>query len=174
MLAVVLFEALSAVKTRSTAQHRRVLNLQSWFTNHPDAIEESERDFAYQRGDLVALVSKPKPVVRLLADKIPGIHRIFKVEDREDRIHSETTFYHNERLLDAFTNSIIVACGLIMIFAPLWWLNFIVKSTTRLAITTGFVALFTILLSSATVARPFEVLAATAAYVIQVIDLIQN
>ena len=51
-----------------------------------------------------------------------------------------------------------------MIVGPLWWLQHIEAQKARLAVITGFLIVFTILLSILTVARPFEVLAATAAY----------
>ena len=54
-----------------------------------------------------------------------------------------------------------------MLVGPLWWLQYLSaqKNTEyQLAVITGFLVLFTILLSILTVARPFEVLAATAAY----------
>ena len=54
-----------------------------------------------------------------------------------------------------------------MLVGPLWWLQHISAQNNteyRLAVITGFLVLFTILLSILTVARPFEVLAATAAY----------
>lgn len=55
-----------------------------------------------------------------------------------------------------------------MIIAPLWLLQYVSTSEpalrTRLGVITGFIGGFTILLSIVTVAKPFEVLAATAAY----------
>ena len=54
-----------------------------------------------------------------------------------------------------------------MLVGPLWWLQHLSAQDNmeyRLAVITGFLVLFTILLSILTVARPFEVLAATAAY----------
>ncbi len=51
-----------------------------------------------------------------------------------------------------------------MIVGPLWWLQNLAAQKARLAVITGFLVVFTFLLSILTVARPFEVLAATAAY----------
>lgn len=55
-----------------------------------------------------------------------------------------------------------------MLIAPLWILQYIygeqADMKARLEIITGFLIGFTALLSIVTVARPFEVLAATAAY----------
>lgn len=54
--------------------------------------------------------------------------------------------------------------GVGMLVGPLWWLQHQNGLKARLAVITGFLIVFTILLSILTVARPFEVLAATAAY----------
>lgn len=57
--------------------------------------------------------------------------------------------------------------GVGMLVGPLWWLQHLSAKDglkARLAVITGFLIVFTILLSILTVARPFEVLAATAAY----------
>lgn len=131
--------------------------------NNPGAIEKSESEFANHRGDLVPLVADTKTLVRVLIAKLPKrLDRMFTRRHMEDRVMSDRTFYMNDRRLDTLTNFVTVPSGLVMIFAPLWWLNFVVASTIRLAITTGFVPLFTILLSSATLASPLEVFVATA------------
>lgn len=54
-----------------------------------------------------------------------------------------------------------------MLVGPLWWLQHLsVHNDLKilLGVITGFLVFFTILISILTVARPFEVLAATAAY----------
>ena len=63
-----------------------------------------------------------------------------------------------------------------MLVGPLWWLQYLSARNNaeyRLAVITGFLVLFTILLSILTVARPFEVLAATAAYAAVLMVFIQ-
>ena len=54
-----------------------------------------------------------------------------------------------------------------MLIGPLWWLQRTIHSWSPeglLGVITGFIGLFTFLLGTVTVAQPFEVLAATAAY----------
>jgi hypothetical protein len=51
-----------------------------------------------------------------------------------------------------------------MLLGPMWWLEFVSNSKTRLLIITLFLTLFMALMSTATVNRPFEVVAASAAY----------
>ena len=50
-----------------------------------------------------------------------------------------------------------------LLFGPMWTLQFMRSDVKRLGIITGFTVLFTGILTGATTARPFEVLAATAA-----------
>lgn len=51
-----------------------------------------------------------------------------------------------------------------MILGPLWWLEFVSGSRKRLAIISGFLAVFMVLMNLATINRPFEVVASAAAY----------
>lgn len=51
-----------------------------------------------------------------------------------------------------------------MLLAPMWWLEFVSGSKKRLAIITAFLVVFILAMATATVNRPFEVVAATAAY----------
>jgi hypothetical protein len=59
---------------------------------------------------------------------------------------------------------VVLSTGLAMLIGPLWILESIADSKTRLGVITAFVVAFTVLVSSVTVAKHFEVLAATAAY----------
>lgn len=59
--------------------------------------------------------------------------------------------------------SVIITSGLILLLGPMWALQFVTDNIKRLVIITIFILVFTALLSSATVAKPFEVLASTAA-----------
>lgn len=54
--------------------------------------------------------------------------------------------------------------GLIMLLAPMWWLDHVSDSEVRLGIITVFLTAFVGVMSTATVHRPFEVVAASAAY----------
>ena len=55
-----------------------------------------------------------------------------------------------------------------MLIGPLWWLNRLAfhgsNLSPRLGVITGFLVAFVLLICCLTNARPFEVLAATAAY----------
>jgi len=77
-------------------------------------------------------------------------------------VRSETTMYHSNTGLDAFVTAVIISFGLMFLLGPMWWLQFVSDSVKRLGMITGFVLLFTVLLASSTVTKPFESLAATA------------
>lgn len=57
----------------------------------------------------------------------------------------------------------ITSGGIVMLIVPLWILAFVHEQTRRLGIITAFVMAFLMLMSFATLAKPFESLAATAA-----------
>ena len=78
----------------------------------------------------------------------------------------ETTVYNKESVIDKSVTFVTMVLGVAMLIGPLWWLQHLTHNNleARLGVITGFLVVFTILLSILTVARPFEVLAATAAY----------
>lgn len=57
----------------------------------------------------------------------------------------------------------ITVLGMIMLIVPLWVLAVTHGTMARLGVITGFIMFFLALVAFATVARPFESLAATAA-----------
>ena len=75
-----------------------------------------------------------------------------------------TTKWHKEKRVERFSSTIIALVGLCMIIGPLWILEFVHHSVFRLAIISGFVVVFFVVVGVATTARIFEVLAAAAAY----------
>jgi hypothetical protein len=67
-------------------------------------------------------------------------------------------------MFDRIANTAIVLGGLIMLLAPLWWLEYVSSSVVRLKIISGFVCGFAGVMTCATVNRPFEAVASVAAY----------
>lgn len=90
--------------------------------------------------------------------------RLYNAEDFE----MDTTVYNRDSVVDKLVTCLIMLFGLAMLIGPLWWLQHLSADQpnlqARLEVITGFLVLFTISLSILTVAKPFEVLAATAAY----------
>ena len=70
--------------------------------------------------------------------------------------------------MDKLVFGTIMFFGFGMIVGPLWWLNSLANHgsnlTPRLGVITGFLGAFVVLVALLTNAKPFEVLAATAAY----------
>lgn len=75
-----------------------------------------------------------------------------------------STVYSKDSLVDKMVTFITIILGLGMLIGPLWWLQNLSDSQKRLEVITGFLIIFTAVLSILTVAKPFEVLAAAAAY----------
>lgn len=71
--------------------------------------------------------------------------------------------YSDDKRIDRFVTVLIVGVGTIMLLVPMWILQALSNSNYKLAVITAFVAVFLGLVSYATVAKPFETLAATAA-----------
>lgn len=78
----------------------------------------------------------------------------------------DTTLYIKESAFDKSVSCVTMVLGVGMLVGPLWWLQDLSTQDVeaRLAINAGFLIAFIILLSIETVARPFEILAATVAY----------
>lgn len=79
---------------------------------------------------------------------------LYNVEDFE----METTVYNRDSLVHKFVTCLIMLFGLGMLIGPLWWLQHLSAEQpnlrARLEVITGFLIVFTILLSILTVARP--------------------
>jgi hypothetical protein len=71
--------------------------------------------------------------------------------------------YHSDKRVDRFISCVVLAIGTVMLLAPMWILTVLQGSNLKLGIISLFIVLFLGLVSSVTVAKPFETLAATAA-----------
>lgn len=99
----------------------------------------------------------------LRADTSQKNEREYDPEDFERR----TTVYDNDPAVDKFVTCATIFLGLGMLIGPLWWLQQLADHNdlkTRLAVITAFLMVFAVALSILTVAKPFDVLAASAAY----------
>lgn len=86
--------------------------------------------------------------------------------DLPTHCHETIQLYSDERI-DIFVTFTSVVIGLAMLIAPIWILAYTAPVAAKLAIITAFILLFLALVSFGTNAKPFESLAATAAYVLQ-------
>lgn len=146
--------------------------MKAWFWNNPGAIVQEEQEYINKVGDVISLVNRVKSPLRLLLEKFESLltWRLFRTKSRQDQIPSATTSYYSNARFDSFVTLVLMFTGMLLLLGPMWILEFMSNNTKRLGVITGFVLLFTLLLASATISRPFEVLAATAAYVITRFD----
>lgn len=140
-------------------------NISNWFWNNEYAIDGPEQKFAEFGGDVIQIAQEVKSPLQGLVEKISHIRKwaFFKPKHSEVLVESKTTYYHDTEAIEAFVNAILIAFGLLLFLAPVWSLQFILNDIKRLAVITAFIVLFATILASATAAKPFETLAATAA-----------
>ncbi|KAL9033860.1 MAG: hypothetical protein Q9180_005725 [Flavoplaca navasiana] len=168
----------SELKARPDATKRQITNVENWLENNNQPIRPAEVAFVGKE-DLMPMVPRVKPPLRRFIDRFDISDRILcwrrrskKLTRRHynhpDNFESETTTYSEEGRIDKFVTCVTIGLGLVMLIAPLWLLQYVYSAEpdmkARLKIITGFLIAFTIFVSIVAVARPFEVLAATAAY----------
>ena len=71
--------------------------------------------------------------------------------------------YFSDERMNRCVTVVIVAVGTLMLIAPMWILQAMGNQQQKLCVITAFLLSFVVMISYATVARPFEILAATAA-----------
>ncbi|KAL8996296.1 MAG: hypothetical protein Q9188_006605 [Gyalolechia gomerana] len=169
----------SQIKERPSATKRQISYLQNWLKNNNDPIHPAEVTFIEQEGDLMPVVPMIKPPLRRFIDRYNLVSRFACWRIRKSQLNkkhynhpanyeSDTTIYNDEKRIDKFVTSVTIGLGLAMLIAPLWLLQYVYAEQpdlkARLKVITGFLVGFTVFLSVVAVAKPFEVLAATAAY----------
>ncbi|KAL8745122.1 MAG: hypothetical protein Q9190_002705 [Brigantiaea leucoxantha] len=165
----------SNLKARAGASSRQIKNINTWLTNNVEPIHEREVKFLEKEGDLIPLVPRAKPPLRRFLDLFPPGWICCERKklnqshfNHPDNFESNTTVYAIESRIDKIVTAITISLGLGMLIGPLWLLQHVsaVQPNTRqrLIVITAFLIGFTIMMGIVTTARPFEVLAATAAY----------
>lgn len=101
----------------------------------------------------------------LVATRLLRLSRFMRAKIApEARSSSETTHYASDEAFANLSTGAIIFLGLGMLLGPIWWLEYVSDSKVRLGVISGFLAFFMVLMSLATVNRPFEVVASSAAY----------
>jgi len=154
----------SEVRSLPTAEKAQRRNVKRWFGSHPGAIAPEEQKYIHN-DDVVALTADDKSPARAFLEKVaPVATSIFCQPERSEvSNHDMGTYLRDNAALEKFVSFVLVAVGLAILFGPMWWLEYVGDSVKRLAIITGFVAVFTILVHGGTNAQPFEVLGSAAA-----------
>jgi hypothetical protein len=158
-------DAFSRVRARPRAESRQIDNVVNRLGR--GAITADEATFIQKRGDLISIHSRSRPPLGRWLEACKSLHlwKLFRAKLVPDvHVTTKTTVYSSDEKFESFTTSSIITIGLVMLLAPMWWLEFTSTSTVRLGIITGFICAFISIMSMATTNRPFEVVAATAAY----------
>jgi hypothetical protein len=144
-----------------------VTSLQNWHWNHGNAIAKNEYEYLSHDRDLLSVVLADKtPLRRLLhRSKLFRLNPFWKKDKMpEIPLYDEgLVTYHSDKRVDRFISCVVLAIGTVMLLAPMWILTVLQGSNLKLGIISLFIVLFLGLVSSVTVAKPFETLAATAA-----------
>jgi hypothetical protein len=148
---------------------RNIKSISNWHSNE-EAILKDEAAYIDQRQDLVQLVPKAITPLRYLLEKSSKF-RYSKLWAKKPpdlptkcSTHPDAVHYSSDIRIDRSIGVTITILGMAMLIAPLWWLAYTEVMAKRLGIITGFIVLFLGLVAFTTVARPFESLAAAAAY----------
>lgn len=175
--------------SRQSVRQEDVRNVRNWLgIDYPDPgkhpINEVEARFIDHPNDVIAVLPKNiswfrKVIERSLILRIPGVRQCFErkpsdiedydaIRDIEDGEHNtiRKTRWQNDKRVDRLSSAVIAVVGLGMLIAPLWTLEELDQNYTdiRLAVITGFIIVFFLLVAVATTARVYDALAATAAY----------
>jgi hypothetical protein len=138
-------------------------NVRNWFQTYKNAIHRDEQSYINEESDLIALNNAVKSPLHLLSEKSRLIKTLFRKQPRVGQIDVPNALFWSEKRIAGFSDAIIIFLGLAMLFGPLWWLNWVKHPTKMLGIITGFAAVFAVGLRLVSLAKPFEVLGATAA-----------
>lgn len=158
-----------------------IASLKNWLSNAQKAINPQETTYLDETHDLLSVVPAPptSPLRRLLAQS-PSFNflRIWRkpLPRRAEAfsVYPETVHYSSDARMERVVTVTIVLLGTVMLILPLWVLAVTPGMMKRLGIITGFVFVFIGLVAGTTVARPFETLAAAAAYAAVLVVFLQT
>ena len=139
--------------------------LANWNHNHPTAIHEEEIQFI-NADDLMVVAKTPKTRLRRLFEqqlvlRTRGLYGTLAPKRKVEGA-SNWTVYGDDKRVEILGQLAILSTAVVMLVLPMWVLAAMDGLYKKLGIITAFVSIFTTVLSSGTLARPFEVLAATA------------
>jgi hypothetical protein len=130
---------------------------------------EKERRFITHKEDLISISKSEKATTRQFLEShiIFRLHWLWKKDPPPETrdIDKGVRIYVSDEKIDIITTIMTLFVGLGMLVAPIWILAVISNAYTKLGAITAFIVIFLSVVSYATVAKPAETLAATAAYV---------
>ena len=158
----------SSLQKAPQACAQDIKSLRNWHYNHSNlAISAPETAYLSHDLDLYSVVPKEKTPLRRLLDRSRKfrIHSLWKSSKAPELpvYDQDVITYTDDKRIDRFVTIVIVGVGTAMLLTPMWILQALNRDNDKLAVITAFVVVFLGLVSYATVAKPFETLAATAA-----------
>ncbi|KAM7201292.1 hypothetical protein V8F33_003392 [Rhypophila sp. PSN 637] len=162
-----------ALKKLPSVPKREVKSIKNWHYNLDHAAISPEEQTYLDKPDLVRLVDEEKTPLRKVIDNSLRLRTLplWKIKKNDMEPPAVPTFcaaqisYYSNQRINKFASSVIVLIGVAMLIAPLWILQALNTLELKLAVITAFISVFLLLVSFAMVAKPFEALGATAAYV---------
>lgn len=162
----------SELRARSKVTAKNINSLQNWHYNNPTAINEPETKYIDNKKDLFALHTKSKNPLREWLEKSQRF-RLMRLwikptgtpNESNTYLQDANIVYTRDKRLEMFSAFIVTILGLTMLIVPIWALAYVSRQALRLGLITAFIALFVIVVSAITAARPIETLAGAAAYV---------
>ncbi|KAF2680339.1 hypothetical protein K458DRAFT_458634 [Lentithecium fluviatile CBS 122367] len=160
----------SMLASRPSAPNRNIKNVRNWLDNNREAIADEEAGFI-NRHDLICMNSTAQSTARQIFDHwmlryTKGFLRCFAKKRKEnvDAMNSKHMFISDDATVDRLATTTSFLVGLSVIVIPLWVLWLLKTTRAKLVAVTIFIMIFLVFLLICTVARPLQVLAATAAY----------
>jgi hypothetical protein len=155
-------------RAQQSADRSQIDNVNRWLEHYPNAISNNKRNnetkYLQHSNDLMTMSREHKSPIMRLCESSSLLRFLFRSRGKAARKTDQYTEKSSSAMMKWFSDSIVIIIGLLMLFGPLWWLNWVNNDVKRLAIITSFVAIFALSLRIVSEGRPFEVLAATAAY----------
>ena len=155
----------SQIGSRKRAERKDRESLDKRVYSYKGVIDEEETKYLIYYSDLLYVVPKPdSPMRRIFGALAPRINmKRFRASiDEEKQDGDENIRIWKEEKAEKFFTRATLIIGLLMLVGPLWALEFVSAPLKRLGVVTGFIVLFLMLVSGATMASPTESLAGTA------------
>lgn len=161
----------AALKTYPSAlKHapQDIQNLDNWHFNRDySAIAPEEQKYLQHHRDLISVFPREKTPLRKLFEKSINFQQFWLWRDKKapelPTYDKDLIIYNSDQRIDRVLNTFIMVVGMSMLIAPMWILVYLETDEAKLGTITAFVVAFLGVISSVTVARPFEILGATAA-----------
>lgn len=161
----------SQLREKESARDYQVENIRTWIRNRSNPvaknsgpIRDEEQAYLETGVDLIGPNTRPKRPISRWLERRAVVQWLCRKSTKRGQVQDQKTIYYSDEQVEWLSNIVTILLGLCMLYGPTWWLNYVYNDAKRLAIITVFVFLFAIGLSLVGSGRPFETLAATAAY----------